>query len=94
MTEVVEGKKTLRISGGSPVKETAGSIVKSYESGYINIELRAIGAGAVSQMVKSMATASSLLAQKGYILYSRFGYDITDIEGSEKTVIVAKLEVK
>ena len=93
MTEIEE-RKVLRISGGSPVKETAGSITKSYESGFHDIELRAIGASAVSQMVKSIATASSLLAQKGYILYARFGYDITEIEGAEKTVIVAKLEVR
>lgn len=94
MSEVKEEKKILRISGGSPVKETAGSIAKTYESGYHNIELRAIGASAVSQMVKSIATASSILSQKGLILYARLGYDVTEIEGAEKTVMVAILKVE
>ena len=92
--EVKEEKKVLRISGSSPVKETAGSIAKAYESGHHNIELRAIGASAISQMVKSIATASSIFAQKGLILTTRFGYDMTTIEGNEKTVIVAILKAE
>ena len=63
-----EELKVLRISGKSPTKETAGSIVKTYDSGFKNIELRAIGASSVSQMAKSIATASSIFASKGLSL--------------------------
>lgn len=86
--------KSIKVSGASPTKETAGSILKSYESGYKNIEMRAIGASAVSQMFKSMATASSLFAQRGLSLTFRAGYDTVEINGSDKTVLVAKLIVE
>lgn len=85
--------KSIKVSGASPTKETAGSILKAYESGHRNIELRAIGASAVSQMFKAMATASSLFAQKGLSLTFRAGYDTVIINGNDKTVLVAKLIV-
>ena len=87
-----EKKKILKVKGSSPVKETAGSIVKTYESGIHNIELRAIGASSVNQMYKAMATASSLFAQKGKVLSFRAGYDTVDING-DKTVMIARVFV-
>lgn len=87
-------KKQLKISGGSPVKETAGSIVKSYDEGADEIILRAIGASAVNQAVKAMATARSIFAQKGLDACFRPGYDELEIEGQKKTVIVFRVEVK
>lgn len=87
--------KQLMISGSSPVKETAGSIVKCYtESGEHNIELRAIGASAVNQMFKAMATSRSIFAQKGLDLYFKPGYDEVTINGVKKTVMVAKLVIQ
>lgn len=88
-----ENVKILRVSGKSPVKETAGSIIKTYESGFHNIELRAIGASSVNQMFKAMATACSLFAQKGKVLSFRPGYDTTDIDG-DKTVLIARIIVE
>lgn len=85
-------KKVLKVSGCSPVQETAISILKTYESNY-DIELRAIGASSVNQMFKAMATASSFFAQKGKILSFRAGYDTTQIDGSEKTVMIAVVVV-
>lgn len=87
-----EEVKVLRVSGASPTKETAGSIVKTYEAGYHNIELRAIGASSVNQMFKAMATASSIFAQKGKVLSFRPGYDVADI-GGDKTVMIARVIV-
>ena len=87
--------KQLMISGSSPVKETAGSIVKCYtESGEHNIELRAIGASAVNQMVKAMATARAIFAQKGLDLSFKPGYDEVAIDGVKKTVTVARIVVQ
>ena len=87
--------KQLMISGSSPVKETAGSIVKCYiDSGEHNIELRAIGASAVNQMYKSMATARAIFAQKGLDLSFKPGYDEVIIDDEKKTVMVARLIVQ
>lgn len=83
-------KKVLRVSGKSPVKETAGSIVKTYEEG-LEIELKAIGASSVNQMYKAIATASGIFASKGKSLLIRPGYDNTLIDGVEKTVMVARV---
>ena len=91
----MEEIKQLYISGSSPVKETAGSIIKCYtESGEHNIELRAIGASSVNQMFKAMATASGIFAQKGKILTFRPGYDVVNIDGCEKTAMIAVVIVQ
>ena len=71
----MEDFKTLKVSGRSPVKETAGSIVKIYEGGQRNIELRAIGASSVNQAMKSIATARTIFAGKGLDLYVAPGFD-------------------
>ena len=91
----MENLKQLMISGSSPVKETAGSIVKCYtESGEHNIELRAMGASAVNQMFKAMATARAIFAQKGLDLSVKPGYDEVVIDGVKKTVMVARLVIE
>lgn len=85
--------KQLMISGSSPTKETAGSIVKCFDSGETNIELRAIGASSVNQMYKAMATARSIFAQKGMDLSFKPGYDEVVIEGEKRTVMIARLVI-
>lgn len=86
--------KKLMVSGSSPVRELAGSIVKCYDSGDSNIELRAIGASSVNQMYKALATARSIFAQKGLDLTVKPGYDEADIDGQKKTVMIAKVVVQ
>lgn len=88
-----EELKVLKVSGKSPTKETAGSIVKTYEGGYKKIELRAIGASSVNQMVKAVATASSIFASKGLTLLCKIGYDKINLDG-DKTVIIIRLIVE
>ena len=86
-------KKTFKISGSSPVPQTAGSIVKSYEDGY-GIELRAIGAGATNQAFKACAVARGILASKGKDLFIKRGFDETKIDGEDRTVLVAQIVIK
>ena len=87
--------KKLMISGSSPVKETAGSIVKCYfEDDSKEIELRAIGASSVNQMYKAMATARSVFAQRGLDLFFKPGYDEVEINGEKRTVMIARIVVK
>ncbi len=83
--------KRLKVSGSSPVRELAGSIVKCYDSGEKNIELRAIGASSVNQMYKALSTARSIFAQKGLDLTIKPGYDEVEIDGQKKTVMIAKI---
>jgi stage V sporulation protein S len=86
--------KQMKVSGSSPVRELAGSVVKCYDSGDVEVELRAIGASAVNQAVKALATARSIFAQKGLDLYIRPGYDEVEIKGDKRTVIVLRTTVK
>lgn len=86
--------KRINVSGGSPVKELAGSIVKSYESGERTIECRAIGASSVNQMFKALATARSIFATKGLDLTVKPGYDEVMIDGAKKTVMIARLVIQ
>lgn len=84
----------VKVSGSSPVKELAGCVIKSYEGGENDIELRAIGASSVNQMYKALATARSIFAQKGLDLTIKPGYNEVDIDGQKKTVMIAKVVVQ
>lgn len=86
--------KQMMVKGSSPVRELAGSVVKCYEGGEKNIELRAIGAGSVNQMYKALATARAIFAQKGLDLSIRPGYDEVEVEGNKRTVMVARLVIE
>ena len=86
--------KRLKVSGSSPVRELAGSIVKCFEEGSKNIEVRAIGASSVNQMYKALATARSIFAQKGLDLSIKPGYDEAEIKGEKKTVMIARIVIQ
>lgn len=97
MSEAKKDVREMLVKGSSPVRELAGSVVKFYESGERNIELRAIGAGSVNQMYKALATARALFAQKGLDMSIRPGFDETNIgdsENSKRTVMVARLVIQ
>lgn len=83
-------RKQIKVSAKSPVPQLAGSIVISIESGD-NVELRAVGASAVNQMYKGIASARGTLATKGRDLYIKPGFDEIVEDGVEKTVMVAYL---
>jgi len=89
-----ESVKQLMVSGSSPTRETAGSIVKAYDDGERNIELRAIGASSVNQMYKAVATARSIFASRGLDLTIKPGYEEVDIKGEKRTVMVARIVVQ
>lgn len=83
----------LRVAGKSNVPAIAGSIVKSIEDNK-DVELHAIGAGAVNQTVKAIGTARGILASKGLDLYAKIGFGSTDINGEEKTMIIFRLVIE
>ena len=86
--------KKLMVSGGSPVRELAGSIIKSYDSGERNIELRAIGASSVNKMYKALATPRGIFSQRGLDMTLKPGYDETEINGEKRTVMLARLVIQ
>lgn len=89
-----DNAKQLLVSGSSPTRETAGSIIKCYDSGERNIELRAIGASSVNQAVKALATARSIFASRGSDLFVKPGYDEVEIKGEKRTVMVFKVVIQ
>lgn len=85
--------KEIKVSSKSPVPQLAGSIIHSVED-RDEIELRAVGASAVNQMYKAMASARGTLASKGKDLYFKPGFDTIQEDGCEKTVMIAHIVIK
>lgn len=84
--------KQIKVSCKSSVPQTAGSIIISIENGF-DVEVRAVGAGAVNQMYKSITSARGTLATKGKDVLIRPGFsEVTENDGN-KTVMIAKLVV-
>ena len=77
--------RIMRVSGGSNVKNVAMCLVRFLEKS-ANVELRAIGAGAVNQAVKSIACARGLLGQQGQDLCVRMGFISAD-DTTDKTAM-------
>ena len=85
--------KVIKVSSTSPVPQLSGSIVVSVEEGF-NVEVRAVGASAVNQMYKALATARSIFASRGLDLTVKPGYDEVEIKGDKRTVMIARIVVK
>ena len=88
----------IKVSGASPVPQLSGCIVKSVrdsleQKGKVELELRAVGASAVNQMVKAVASARGILATKGLDILMCPGFDEIEEEGQIKTIITAKIKV-
>ena len=82
--------KVIKVSSTSPVPQLSGSIVVSVEEGF-NVEVRAVGASAVNQMYKAIASARGILATKGKDLFIKPGFDEINENGVERTVMVAHI---
>ena len=54
---------TLKVRGSSPTRKLAGSIAKGVVNGE-SLRMRAIGAGAVNQMIKAAVVARGFLIQE------------------------------
>ena len=86
-------QKILKVSSKSSVPQLAGSIIKSIDGGN-EVELRAVGASAVNQMYKSLASARGIIASRGKDLLIKPGFDEIIEDDSKKTVMVARLVIK
>lgn len=86
-------KKIIKVSSKSPVPQLSGSIVMSVEEGF-DVEVRAVGASAVNQMYKAIASARGILATKGKDLFIKPGFSEIEENGVERTVMVAYIIFK
>lgn len=82
----------LKVAGKSTVSSVAGSIVKTVEDN-MAVELHAIGASAVNQSVKAIATARGMLSSKGIEALVRVGFSETEINGEQRTMMKFKLVI-
>ena len=82
MKEVI----TIKVAGKSEPKEVAGMIAGLIKEDK-NIELQAIGAGAVNQAVKSIAVARGYVAPMGINLSCIPAFTEVEVEGEARTGI-------
>lgn len=76
--------ETLKVSSKSNPNSVAGAIAGIIaEKG--KVELQAIGAGAINQVVKAIAIARGFVAASGVDLVCVPAFSIVNIEGEERT---------
>jgi stage V sporulation protein S len=78
--------EVLRVSSTSEPKSVAGAIAAILRNGE-SVEINAIGAAAVNQVVKSIAVARGYVAPNGIDLVSIPAFSQLEVEGKEKTSI-------
>jgi stage V sporulation protein S len=88
MTEKVI--QTLRVAAKTPPGKTAGAIVRFIEEG-CEVELLAVGAGAVNQAVKALAIGRGYAATMGLDLTCKPGFRDIEIEDVAKTAIILRV---
>lgn len=81
----------LKVASNSKPNSVAGAI-----AGFVKeqgeVELQALGAGAVNQAVKAVAIASGFLSPQGYDIVCKPAFSTIKIEGEEKTAMRMKVE--
>ncbi len=78
--------EVLRVSSKSEPKSVAGAIAAILRNGE-SVEINAIGAAAVNQVVKSIAVARGYVAPNGIDLVSIPAFSQLEVDGKEKTSI-------
>ena len=78
--------ETLRVSSKSEPKSVAGAIAAILRNGE-SVEINAIGAAAVNQVVKSIAVARGYVAPNGIDLVCIPAFAQLEVDGNEKTSI-------
>jgi len=78
--------ETLKVSSKSEPKRVAGAIAAILRNGE-SAEINAIGAGAVNQVVKSIAVARGYVAPNGIELVCIPVFSELEVDGMEKTSI-------
>lgn len=81
----------FKVASTSNAKSVAGSIshaLKGEDGNVVKaVVLQAIGASAINQATKAIAISRGHLATAGYDMVARIGFDVTEIEGQERTMM-------
>jgi len=85
-------KETLKVAANSHPNKVAGAIAGALRDGS-NVELQAIGAGAINQAVKAIAVARGYIAPSGDDLLCAPGFIDLEVGGKLKTGIILKLSL-
>lgn len=81
----------LKVKSTSQVNKVAGAVAEMVREGK-EVEVHAIGAGAINQSIKALATARGYVASNGIDLYFVPAFVDITIDGEERTGV--KLVVK
>lgn len=79
-------KIVLKVASSSNPSSVAGALVKNMQEGK-DVELLAVGAGAVNQAVKAVAIARGYVSPQGVDITVKPGFEDVEIEGKKKTAI-------
>ena len=79
--------EVLKVSGKSEPKQVAGAISKQFEEGATSVELHAIGAAAINQMVKSIIVARTYTAAQAISFEAIEGFVIINVNNEDRTGI-------
>ena len=83
----------LKVSSKSNPNSVAGAIANVFrEKG--NVEIQAVGAGAINQAIKAIAIARGFVAPSGKNLICIPAFSDISIEGEDKTAIKLIVEAK
>lgn len=85
--------ETLKVSSKSNPSSVAGALANVFrEKG--NVEIQAVGAGALNQAIKAIAIARGFMAPSGKNLVCIPAFTDINIEGEERTAIKLIIEAK
>lgn len=87
---MAEQEEILRVKGSTSATSLAATIAHGIYAGK-KISLRAIGAAAVNQAIKAVAIAQGYVAQKGYELSMKAGFDDVTMPDGVVTAVILKL---
>ena len=76
-------KIVLKVASSSNPSSVAGALVKNMQEGK-EVELLAVGAGAVNQAVKAVAIARGYISPQGVDITIKPGFEDVEIEGKRK----------
>lgn len=79
-------KIVLKVASSSNPSSVAGALVKNMQEGK-DVELLAVGAGAVNQAVKAVAIARGYVSPQGVDITVKPGFEDVEIEGKKKTAV-------
>jgi len=79
-------KIVLKVASSSNPSSVAGALVKNMQEGK-DVELLAVGAGAVNQSVKAVAIARGYISPQGVDITIKPGFEDVEIEGKKKTAV-------